>query len=357
MKILAKVSLNLLVLCLHLVANCQNDTTLTLVKSELNFPTQILESEFVLASPIFIEDTSQTSYVLPDIDGKKQIYKFGLDILLPQDKGIQATFNNRQKEFNLCLIQKAASSNIFFLLIDENANKNFLDEVVDTIAVGLPAYKKLNLLIDSLADLRFSIPLQIEINRLGGQIEISCKNLTKYELVYPLEDTIIRLNLLTNFWYVNFKIRDVSLKDNKVKIQNIRLNEPFFFNGKLRILNNLDLLEGRVEFRTLRSDEVPFGYREGYYLDMERLKSFSDSYLTSSSSCSVSWIRPKYFLLYFWGNWCFPCMNRIEEIKRLSENLQAKDEIALLSYPTIFKEKDTLEWRCCMNQSLTFNLL
>ncbi len=326
----------------HFKAHSQKDTTLSLIQSEVKFPYQSNKFEMVVSTSIYMKDTSKIAYVLPDISGEKHVYKFGMAWLLPYTREIQAAIMNQSfiKEQSFCLI-KTSSRDSVFIVIDENANKDFSDEVIDVVKIGQPAYKKLNLVLDSFTNLRFLVPIQIEVNRTpADKLQISCKNLAKYELIHHLEDTTLRLNLLMNPFNVNFKIQDIDLKDGKIRIQSIEMKEPFFFNGKLRVLDQFDLLKATVKFRTLAPDEIPLGYREGYYLDIKKLRSLTDPYL--ASDCGISWSKSKYFLLYFWGHWCAPCMSKIEATKSLAERLNASDQIILINYPTVFHEKDTL---------------
>lgn len=334
--------ISLMFFFLHFEAQSQKDTTLSLIQSELKFPYQSNKLEMVVSTSIYMKDTSKIAYVFPAINGEKQVYKFGMAWLLPYSREIQAAIMSQPfiKEQSFCLI-KTSSSDSVLIVIDENANRDFSDEIIDAVKIGQPAYKKLNLVLDSLANLRFLVPIQIEVNRSAAdKLQISCKNLTKYELIHHLEDTTLRLNLLMTPFNVNFKIQDIDLKDGKIRMQSIGLNEPFFFNGKLRLLDQFDLLKATVKFRTLAPDEIPLGYREGYYLDMKKLRSLTDPYL--ASDCGIFWSKPKYFLLYFWGHWCAPCMSKIEATKSLAESLKASNEIVFINYPTIFNKKDTL---------------
>lgn len=118
-------------------------------------------------------------------------------------------------------------------------------------------------------------------------------------------------------------------------MQNIVIGEPFYFNGKLRVLNDLNIFKQTVELRTLGNDELPFGYRIGYYINMPKLMD-----LSTTATYPINWSTPEYFLLYFWGHWCQPCMKKLPETKKLAADLKKSDKVAMISYPLVFSSKD-----------------
>jgi thiol-disulfide isomerase/thioredoxin len=241
----------------------------------------------------------------------------------------------RWKRFDLILAEKKDGS--LWVSVDENGNRDFSDDVLDRVWLGKPMFRMLNLVKDSTGAI-FQTPVEISVKSYNGDFEISLSNLSKFSLSYNLEDTILNIGILTNFYNTNFKLTTDNLATGKLEDQVFLMNEPFLFNGKLRVLENLDILNQTVELRTLASDELPYGYREGYYVNMDRLIELTEAD-SNMLDCSIEWKKYDYFLLDFWGQWCQPCLEKTGEVKQMYEMFEKTGKVKLISYPVILGKK------------------
>jgi thiol-disulfide isomerase/thioredoxin len=307
-----------------------------LTKGETEYPYKDKKAEMVFKVTL-MEDTAISKLILPDIKGDVFLFKFGLDWLFEQNTYFLRVIkeNNYLLKHNIVVIGQNNGS-IYNMIIDENGNNNFRDDKIIKAKLGERMYKSLNLLLDSTSNLYYQIAVETGIENTPVRAPmVYCRNLTKFTLKQPLEDTTLTIDILANYLYPNFKIKTQSLTSDSVELQNIVIGEPFYFNGKLRVLNNLNIFKQTVELRTLGKDELPFGYRVGYYLNMPRLMD-----LSATATYPINWSTPEYYLLYFWGHWCQPCMKKLPETKKLAADLWYSKKVAMISYPMVFSNKD-----------------
>ena len=307
-----------------------------LTKSETELPYKNKKAEVVIKATL-MEDTAISKIILPDIKGDVFLFRFGLDWLFEPNTYFLNVIkeNNYLLKHNIVVIGQDKDS-IYNMIIDENGNNNFRDDNIIKAKLGERMYKNLNLLLDSISNLYYQIAVETGIeNTVFGKPLVYCRNLTKFILKQPLEDTTLSIDIFANYFSPNFKIRTLSLTSDSVELQNIVIGEPFYFNGKLRVLNDLNIFKQTVELRTLGNDELPFGYRIGYYINMPKLMD-----LSATATYPINWSTPEYFLLYFWGHWCQPCMKKLPETKKLAADLKKSDKVAMISYPLVFSSKD-----------------
>jgi thiol-disulfide isomerase/thioredoxin len=321
---------------LQQVCQAQGSINCHLTKGETEFPYRDKKAEMVLKVSL-VEDTAVTKMVLPDVKGDVFLYKFGLDWLFESNTYLLSVIeeNNYLVAHNL-VVAIQSKGKLYNIIVDENGNNDFRDDRIISAKRGETMYKKLQLLMDSTSNFYCEIPVEMGIeNTPSGTPRVHCRNLTKFTLKQPLEDSTLSVDILVNYLYPNFKINAPGLTSDSVELQNIVIGEPFYFNGKLRVLNNLNVFKQTVELRTLGKDELPFGYRTGYYINMARLME-----LSVAATYPIDWSTPEYFLLYFWGHWCQPCMKKLPETKKLAANLSHSSKVAMISYPMVFASKD-----------------
>jgi thiol-disulfide isomerase/thioredoxin len=316
--------------------SAQNAIVCPLTKGEVASPYKDKRAELSLNIQL-LEDTTSSKVNLPDIKGQVHRFVFGMEWLFESNTYFLSFIkeNNYLRTHNLILYRQ--SSNRFYnLVVDENGNADFRDDKIVKINPGETIYTKLNLLLDPTTNFFYQVAIEATLEtRPDGTPFIYCRNLTKFTLKQPLEDSTLSIDILTNYMYPNFKIKTLSLESDSVEWQNVIIGEPFYFNGKLRVLNNLNVFNQTVELRTLAKNELPFGYRTGYYINMPRLIE-----LSAQASYPINWSTPEYFLLYFWGHWCQPCTKKMPETKKMAADLSRSGKIAMISYPMILSSKD-----------------
>ena len=178
------------------VCMAQSPINCHLTKSETEFPYKNKKAEVVIKATL-MEDTAISKIILPDIKGDVFLFRFGLDWLFEPNTYFLNVIkeNNYLLKHNIVVIGQDKDS-IYNMIIDENGNNNFRDDNIIKAKLGERMYKNLNLLLDSISNLYYQIAVETGIeNTVFGKPLVYCRNLTKFILKQPLEDTTLSIDI------------------------------------------------------------------------------------------------------------------------------------------------------------------
>ncbi|MBK6700517.1 MAG: hypothetical protein IPG55_11585 [Saprospiraceae bacterium] len=95
---------------------------------------------------------------------------------------------------------------------------------------------------------------------------------------------------------------------------NYYLNEPFHMDSSVFCFTNINLKLNTVECIKNNISNKLIGYKEGYYLNSDLLNKLKK--LTTNN--------PNYYILYFWGPWCSPCVKAHDSMIIFSNKINNK---------------------------------
>lgn len=244
-----------------------------------------------------------------------------------------------QKRFDV-LLARWDYSGEFRIWIDENANNDFTDEVGLPIHPDKPLLLKVHLLLDSIGK-KISLPLQVNLQGRGKNISLQVINLLKYQLKYSLPDTQIQLYLLVNHYSANFKLNSNDLSNSRNQAKVFLLEEPFLFAGRFFVIRNLDILNNTIELVELPSASKPYGYKIGYYADVNRIVELTGK-SQALADCEPENPNKEYLLLHFWMHSAQPCIDQFGELPHLEEMINKSGKAQMINFPALisrFRQK------------------
>jgi thiol-disulfide isomerase/thioredoxin len=127
-------------------------------------------------------------------------------------------------------------------------------------------------------------------------------------------------------------------------IQNFLLDEKMIFQKNVIKLFDLDLKQNKIKLLQEPLYDKVIGYKQGYYLSPESL-----SKLTSFEHDKIN--KRKFFILNFWGKWCAPCLNHLDDLGKLEKELSKKDNVTMVSIRFVLEKNGNKDY------SLQTNLL
>lgn len=118
--------------------------------------------------------------------------------------------------------------------------------------------------------------------------------------------------------YIIFK-SNIKLIKNIKKISTLEFGESFEILDSYFSLSNLQLSSKSITLEAKSYEEGRFGYKSG-----KLVENFEDSkrhIRTNLIDKGKAIYSTEYYLLYFWGEWCHPCLKKIESNKKLFAKL------------------------------------
>lgn len=238
-----------------------------------------------------------------------------------------------RKRFDV-LVARNAYSGTYRLWVDEDGDKDFSDEQSQTILPGKPLLRKVPLLANWQEN-STALPLQFSLTGTGRNISLNVANLLKYHLEYALPDTSLQIDLLLNFYEANFRLKTTSLSESRVKETTYLMNEPFQFAGRFFQLGKPDVLSQTAELTILPPGAIPYGYKPGYYADVDRIRELVGKAEVLTSCLEAENENAEYLLLHFWMYWAQPCIDQFGELTHLGRELQKTGKVQMLNFPEL----------------------
>ena len=238
-----------------------------------------------------------------------------------------------QKRFDVLVAQRSYSGD-YYLWVDENGDKDFTDETSQAILPGKPLFREIKPVLDS-ATSTFPLPLQFDLTGRGKNASLAVSNLLKFNLDYKLTDTVLQLDLLVNYYAANFKLLatgDIPGVQSRPEIY--LLEEPFPFAGRFFLLRKLDIFNKTVELVLLPPGQLPYGYKKGYYGDVDRVRKLLGN-AVALTECRAKNEPHDYLLLYFWMYWSQPCIDQFGELSQIAEMLEKSGRATMLCFPVL----------------------
>jgi hypothetical protein len=238
-----------------------------------------------------------------------------------------------QKRFDVLVAQRSYSGD-YYLWVDENGDKDFTDETSQAILPGKPLFREIKLVLDSVTS-TFALPLQFDLTGRGKNTSLAVSNLLKFHLDYDLKDTMLQLDLLVNYYAANFSLppaADIPGVESRPEVY--LLEEPFPFAGRFFMLRKLDILNKTVELALLPPGQLPYGYKKGYYAEVDRVIKLLDN-AVALTECRAKNQAQDYLLLYFWMYWSQPCIDQFGELSQIAEMLDKSGRATMLCFPVL----------------------
>ena len=220
-------------------------------------------------------------------------------------------------------------------MLDTDADLDFAEEKKDTIPANQDALWKTGVELTH-SNTKCHLPLQLLMHfysKKGIFEKLDIQNLLQFEFRHPVKGNLLSIDINTH--QHNIRCRYVDPSQKKDSIISFSLNEPFLFNHNWYQLNNLNLCENTVDLKEITTNKM-YGYKEGFYIDMVIFKKLTDNNLMFDQK--VDWAKSNYYLLHFWGEWCGPCMDEMDEVKQLDKQLAQGKEVQIIHYPLVPKE-------------------
>jgi thiol-disulfide isomerase/thioredoxin len=197
------------------------------------------------------------------------------------------------------------------------AEETFLNVIASNLDASLPDYPiALSLKIQK-KESKFK--LNITINNLyRGEFHSASEKYTFFLFDNPIETKFYLSTLQT--------LNDSQTTETPVRYE---LGEPFLVNNKAFVLDSLDIMANSVLLKPHFSDKL-IGYKEKYYLS-DLSVSLLDTILTNRGMTTNG-----YKLLYFWGEWCQPCLEKMPAL--LATLKRTKPNLSILFVPFVFRE-------------------
>lgn len=106
-------------------------------------------------------------------------------------------------------------------------------------------------------------------------------------------------------------------------IERVMLNEPFLYKGNYYSFTDFDVYNLTIKLESKPSDFVPEGYRKGYFVNKAILQ----------KKLGID-LSDKPVLLYFWGIWCKPCLDKFDKTLELYQKIKRtnNDNMFFCSY-------------------------
>lgn len=97
-------------------------------------------------------------------------------------------------------------------------------------------------------------------------------------------------------------------------IDRVMLNEPFLYEGIYYTFSDFDIHNLTIKLESKPSGFIPEGYRKGYFVN----KAILQNKLGGSA-------LDKPALLYFWGIWCKPCLDKFDKTLELYQKIKKEN--------------------------------
>lgn len=110
-----------------------------------------------------------------------------------------------------------------------------------------------------------------------------------------------------------------TIRGNQDANRGFSLFEPFQIGSSWYYLGPLDEAKKEIYLTKLDPNEKPYGFAEGYYMDLALLEKNTTQVLFEQWDT----LRQPYALLHFWGPWCGHCMHEKEEVLELASRLES----------------------------------
>jgi thiol-disulfide isomerase/thioredoxin len=255
--------------------------------------------------------------------------------LLPNDAYLGEFFRQGRNYGPYGLFFKFLDDQTIELVLDTDADLDFAEEKKDTIPANQDALWKTGVELTH-SNTKCHLPLQLLMHfysKKGIFEKLDIQNLLQFEFRHPVKGNLLSIDINTH--QHNIRCRYVDPSQKKDSIISFSLNEPFLFNHNWYQLNNLNLCENTVDLKEITTNKM-YGYKEGFYIDMVIFKKLTDNNLMFDQK--VDWAKSNYYLLHFWGEWCGPCMDEMDEVKQLDKQLAQGKEVQIIHYPLVPKE-------------------
>ena len=167
-----------------------------------------------------------------------------------------------------------------------------------------------------------------------GIPELHIRSLLKLRLEAVIGDSLLNVELVYNLYGVNYKYHGFNIPTRRIEDQNVLLDEPIFFNKRLLKISKVDLLQSTAEVILFQEGERPIGFREGYYLPIHELFNRIDPEIDPADT------GLSHYLLYVWGPWCQPCIDRLPALKAVTQNIAGDASIRTILLAAILSNRE-----------------
>lgn len=173
------------------------------------------------------------------------------------------------------------------------------------------------------------IELIVSLSRYRGNL---------YLIGIPIEFLKSKLNLENNEYVLEVR-KYLGTPNIKLNEELIRFGDPILIEGSFYSFTQFNYLDNILTFTKQENNKRPTGISKGTYVENERYNNTLKKYGISKSFNEKN---SKKTVVHFWGSWCEPCMNEIEEISGLLNKID-HEECDIINVALINKNSNTPE--------------
>jgi thiol-disulfide isomerase/thioredoxin len=135
-------------------------------------------------------------------------------------------------------------------------------------------------------------------------------------------------------------IKTIFSESNAKSFETLEFDESFKVENKYYILTNLNLSSKTISLKSVSNSMGRLGYKIGKFVnDFEKVKNqLNKSILNATSKIPTT----GYYIIYFWGEWCQPCLKKIDYNKSLFSKLDL-NKVNLINIALSMTEESELK--------------
>ena len=209
--------------------------------------------------------------------------------------------------------------------------------------------KNYNFIICNHTNKSKNFSIDFELEKINGVITFRTPK--AFFLPITIQDTTLNF-IIRPYIIPQQNISLIKRGDNKY--ETFEFNESFKINQKYYKLSELDLVEKSIMLVNIDELEGQYGYKSGKKIKkFQELNSRIKNQLLFNSNIDES----EFYLLHFWGEWCFPCIKKIKSNNILFSQIDSTKANVINIALSLDKESESKTIKLIQDENITGNHL
>lgn len=320
----------------HIHANCQQLKSVSLQRIDITLPCDPIEAR---NSPELYIYPESGDVALPlAVENYNRVYYYSVPISslfsLEYMNEIQIPDRYRDKRCRIVYLSSGEAKGGEFI-IDSDLDGQLSDEEIAPAEGEEPV--GMEVFLNEKGYEPVSIPLSLLVALEPAGLVLHLRNLTRHLVKVVRGDTLFQALITHGAGYSQFVVETEDLEGGRRRKYYFRIGEPFIFNDTLRVLEDVDLVNNTINFRTLGSDQMAYGYREGYYVNVADIQGIVDREWKKRYGSDP--VEAGYYLFYFWAPWLDRSLINVDFVHEIQDSISGKDMIRFVSVPMPKREE------------------